>query len=91
MVVSNLNSIALQCVMQINFVYFLFQIIRDLRGNMFQCDCESMWLMLWLKRSNATISDVYCASPSNMKGVLLKDVPEKHSKCVSTGDSSDGF
>ncbi|XP_059410322.1 leucine-rich repeat LGI family member 2-like isoform X1 [Carassius carassius] len=56
----------------------------DLRGNMFHCDCESMWLMLWLKRSNATISDVYCASPSGMKGVLLKDVPEKHSKCVST-------
>ncbi len=53
---------------------------------MFQCDCESMWLMLWLKRSNATISDVYCASPSGMKGVLLKDVPEKHSKCVSTGN-----
>ncbi|TRZ00870.1 hypothetical protein DNTS_034089 [Danionella cerebrum] len=56
----------------------------DLRGNMFHCDCESMWLMLWLKRSNATISDVYCATPSAMKGVLLKDVPEKPSKCVST-------
>ncbi|XP_073718768.1 leucine-rich repeat LGI family member 2b [Misgurnus anguillicaudatus] len=56
----------------------------DLRGNLFQCDCDSMWLMLWLKRSNATVSDVYCASPSSMKGVLLKDVPERHSKCVST-------
>uniref|UniRef100_A0A673KI42 Leucine-rich repeat LGI family, member 2b n=1 Tax=Sinocyclocheilus rhinocerous TaxID=307959 RepID=A0A673KI42_9TELE len=53
-------------------------------GNMFHCDCESMWLMLWLKRSNAITSDVYCASLSGMKGVLLKDVPEKHSKCVST-------
>uniref|UniRef100_A0A3B1JG27 Leucine-rich repeat LGI family, member 2b n=2 Tax=Astyanax mexicanus TaxID=7994 RepID=A0A3B1JG27_ASTMX len=56
----------------------------DLRGNPFQCDCQSMWLMLWLKRSNATISDVYCTEPASMKGVLLKDVPEKHSKCIST-------
>ncbi|XP_030644202.1 leucine-rich repeat LGI family member 2b [Chanos chanos] len=56
----------------------------DLRGNAFQCDCQSMWLMLWLKRSNATVSDVYCAGPAEMKGVLLKDVPEKHRKCVTT-------
>ncbi|KAL7889570.1 hypothetical protein AOLI_G00018280 [Acnodon oligacanthus] len=56
----------------------------DLRGNLFQCDCQAMWLMLWLKRSNATVSDVYCAGPVDMKGVLLKDVPAKHTKCVST-------
>ncbi|MCI4376012.1 hypothetical protein PGIGA_G00183070 [Pangasianodon gigas] len=56
----------------------------DLRGNQFQCDCQSMWLMLWLKKTNATVSDVYCAEPEKMKGVLLKDFPEKHAKCVST-------
>uniref|UniRef100_A0A672SP46 Leucine-rich repeat LGI family, member 2b n=1 Tax=Sinocyclocheilus grahami TaxID=75366 RepID=A0A672SP46_SINGR len=56
----------------------------DLCGNMFHCNGESMWLMLWLKQSNATTSDVYCASPSGMKGVLLKDVPEKHSKCQTS-------
>ncbi|XP_017538771.1 leucine-rich repeat LGI family member 2b [Pygocentrus nattereri] len=56
----------------------------DLRGNLFQCDCQAMWLMLWLKRSNATVSDVYCAGPVDMKGVLLKDVPAKHTECVST-------
>ncbi|KAL6487701.1 hypothetical protein MHYP_G00043270 [Metynnis hypsauchen] len=56
----------------------------DLRGNLFQCDCQAMWLMLWLKRSNATVSDIYCAGPVDMKGVLLKDVPAKHTKCVST-------
>ncbi|XP_066536033.1 leucine-rich repeat LGI family member 2b [Hoplias malabaricus] len=55
----------------------------DLRGNMFKCDCASMWLMLWLKRSNATILDVFCDGPVEMKGVLLKDVPEKHKKCIS--------
>ncbi|KAL7877234.1 hypothetical protein SRHO_G00038770 [Serrasalmus rhombeus] len=56
----------------------------DLRGNLFQCDCQAMWLMLWLKKSNATVSDVYCAGPVDMKGVLLKDVPAKHTECVST-------
>ncbi|XP_026854607.2 leucine-rich repeat LGI family member 2b [Electrophorus electricus] len=56
----------------------------DLRGNLFQCDCESKWLMLWLKRSNATVSDVYCAGPADLKGLLMKDVPDKHAKCIST-------
>uniref|UniRef100_A0A4W4F1G4 Leucine-rich repeat LGI family, member 2b n=1 Tax=Electrophorus electricus TaxID=8005 RepID=A0A4W4F1G4_ELEEL len=63
---------------------FFVHNIRDLRGNLFQCDCESKWLMLWLKRSNATVSDVYCAGPADLKGLLMKDVPDKHAKCIST-------
>lgn len=66
-------------------IFFVFS-CRDLRGNHFQCECQSMWLMLWLKKTNATVSDVYCAEPEEMKGILLKDFPEKHAKCVSTGN-----
>ncbi|KAG7333664.1 hypothetical protein KOW79_002071 [Hemibagrus wyckioides] len=56
----------------------------DLRGNQFQCDCQNMWLMLWVKKTNATVLDVSCAEPEETKGILLKDFPEKHAKCVST-------
>lgn len=45
-----------------------------------------MWLMLWLKRTNATVAEVHCAEPEEMKGVSLKEFPDKHAKCVSTGN-----
>uniref|UniRef100_A0AAY4AML3 LRRCT domain-containing protein n=1 Tax=Denticeps clupeoides TaxID=299321 RepID=A0AAY4AML3_9TELE len=41
----------------------------DLRGNMFECDCQTKWLIDWLKRSNATVSDVYCNGPGEKKGL----------------------
>uniref|UniRef100_A0A672YC64 Leucine-rich repeat LGI family member 2-like n=1 Tax=Sphaeramia orbicularis TaxID=375764 RepID=A0A672YC64_9TELE len=55
----------------------------DLRGNSFQCTCENKWLMMWLKNTNATVSDVYCAGPSDMKGKRLNDlpIPPGHSNC----------
>uniref|UniRef100_A0A8C2WXV1 Leucine-rich repeat LGI family, member 2b n=1 Tax=Cyclopterus lumpus TaxID=8103 RepID=A0A8C2WXV1_CYCLU len=40
----------------------------DLRGNSFQCICDNKWLMMWLKNTNATVSDVFCAGPGDMKG-----------------------
>lgn len=45
-----------------------------------------MWLMLWVKKTNATVLDVSCAEPEETKGIMLKDFPEKHTKCVSTGN-----
>lgn len=45
-----------------------------------------MWLMLWVKKTNATVLDVSCAEPEETKGIMLKDFPEKHAKCVSTGN-----
>lgn len=59
---------------------------RDLRGNMFECDCRAKWLIDWLKQSNATVSDVYCAGPADRKGMRLKDVPDQQKECLSTGN-----
>ncbi|XP_076001840.1 leucine-rich repeat LGI family member 2-like [Genypterus blacodes] len=56
----------------------------DLRGNSFQCNCENKWLMTWLKNTNATVSDVYCAGPSDMKGKRLNDLPIPPGQCIST-------
>ncbi|KAM3864830.1 leucine-rich repeat LGI family member 2-like [Diretmus argenteus] len=56
----------------------------DLRGNAFQCNCENKWLMTWLKNTNATVSDVYCAGPSEMKGKRLNDLPIAPGECMST-------
>ncbi|XP_077461527.1 leucine-rich repeat LGI family member 2-like isoform X2 [Stigmatopora argus] len=56
----------------------------DLRGNAFQCNCENKWLMTWLKNTNATVSDVFCAGPSDMKGKRLNDVPVGEGQCMST-------
>lgn len=61
---------------------------RDLRGNMFECDCRAKWLIDWLKQSNATVSDVYCAGPADRKGMRLKDVPDQRKECLSTGNQS---
>lgn len=64
----------------------LHLILRDLRGNSFQCDCENKWLMTWLKNTNATVSDVFCEGPSDMKGKRLNDLPIPPGGCISTGE-----
>uniref|UniRef100_A0AAQ5ZHR6 LRRCT domain-containing protein n=1 Tax=Amphiprion ocellaris TaxID=80972 RepID=A0AAQ5ZHR6_AMPOC len=46
----------------------------DLRGNAFECDCRAKWLMTWLKNTNATVSDVVCAGPEDMKDKRLNDM-----------------
>ncbi|XP_061843862.2 leucine-rich repeat LGI family member 2-like [Nerophis lumbriciformis] len=56
----------------------------DLRGNLFQCSCENKWLMTWLKNTNATVSEVYCAGPADMKGKRLNDFPIAPGQCMST-------
>ncbi|XP_041641808.1 leucine-rich repeat LGI family member 2-like [Cheilinus undulatus] len=56
----------------------------DLRGNSFQCNCDNKWLMTWLKNTNATVSDVFCAGPSDMKGKRLNDLPIPPGECIST-------
>ncbi|XP_051941165.1 leucine-rich repeat LGI family member 2-like [Hippocampus zosterae] len=56
----------------------------DLRGNDFQCGCENKWLMTWLKNTNATVSDVFCAGPGDMKGKRLNDIPIPPGQCMST-------
>ncbi|KAI3376482.1 hypothetical protein L3Q82_016939, partial [Scortum barcoo] len=56
----------------------------DLRGNAFECDCRAKWLMTWLKNTNATVSDVMCAGPEEMKDKRLNDMTSLHNECVST-------
>ncbi|KAL0969905.1 hypothetical protein UPYG_G00234310 [Umbra pygmaea] len=56
----------------------------DLRGNAFECDCRAKWLMSWLKNTNATVSDVICAGPQEMKNKLLNNIASLHNECVST-------
>ncbi|TRY59013.1 hypothetical protein DNTS_012400 [Danionella cerebrum] len=56
----------------------------DLRGNFFECDCRAKWLMMWLKGTNATVSEVVCAGPEQMKGKRLNDISSLHNECIST-------
>ncbi|MEQ2235019.1 Leucine-rich repeat LGI member 2, partial [Ilyodon furcidens] len=56
----------------------------DLRGNAFECDCRAKWLMMWLKSTNATVSDVVCAGPEDMKGRRLNDMSSLDDECIST-------
>lgn len=56
----------------------------DLRGNAFECDCRAKWLMTWLKNTNATVSDVMCAGPEEMKGKRLNDMTSLQNECIST-------
>ncbi|KAJ8262067.1 hypothetical protein GJAV_G00161800 [Gymnothorax javanicus] len=56
----------------------------DLRGNKFECDCRAKWLMMWLKSTNATVSDVVCAGPGDMKGKRLNDLTSLRNECIST-------
>ncbi|XP_062849235.1 leucine-rich repeat LGI family member 2a [Trichomycterus rosablanca] len=56
----------------------------DLRGNAFECDCRAKWLMTWLKSTNASVSDIICAGPEEMKGMRLNDMASLHDECIST-------
>uniref|UniRef100_A0A669E3Y6 LRRCT domain-containing protein n=1 Tax=Oreochromis niloticus TaxID=8128 RepID=A0A669E3Y6_ORENI len=63
----------------------------DLRGNAFECDCRAKWLMTWLKNTNATVSDVVCAGPEDMKGKRLNDMTSLQNECVSTSVASESL
>ncbi|KAM9335467.1 LOW QUALITY PROTEIN: leucine-rich repeat LGI family member 2a [Symphorus nematophorus] len=56
----------------------------DLRGNAFECDCRAKWLMTWLKNTNATVSDVVCVGPEDMKDKRLNDMTSLQNECIST-------
>ncbi|XP_064193717.1 leucine-rich repeat LGI family member 2-like [Anguilla rostrata] len=56
----------------------------DVRGNAFQCDCRAKWVMTWLKSTNATVSDIVCAGPDDMKDKRLNDLQRLQSDCTST-------
>ena len=49
----------------------------DLEGNSFTCDCDNVWFLLWVKKSNQTqVFDAYnfeCNYPAVMRGRKLMD------------------
>ncbi|XP_069487971.1 leucine-rich repeat LGI family member 2 [Ambystoma mexicanum] len=56
----------------------------DLRGNRFECDCKAKWLFLWLKMTNATVSDILCSGPGQYQGKNLNEVTSFDDECTAT-------
>ncbi|XP_043918112.1 leucine-rich repeat LGI family member 2 [Protopterus annectens] len=56
----------------------------DLRGNDFDCDCKAKWLLTWLKNTNATVSDVFCYDPPELRGKKLNDITSLNYECTTT-------
>ncbi|XP_067858566.1 leucine-rich glioma-inactivated protein 1b [Heptranchias perlo] len=54
----------------------------DLRGNSFHCDCKLKWLVGWLTSTNATVDQIYCASPVQYKGRKISSLPLKEFDCI---------
>lgn len=44
--------------------------------------------MTWLKNTNATVSDVACAGPEDMKDKRLNDLTSLQNDCISTGEQN---
>lgn len=40
---------------------------------------------MWVKNTNASVSDILCAGPEEMKGKRLNDMTSLHDECISTG------
>lgn len=56
----------------------------DLRGNALVCDCRIKWFVQWERSTNASVPDVYCAAPDDMKGRRLNDLANMHHECMTT-------
>ncbi|XP_005997930.1 leucine-rich repeat LGI family member 2a [Latimeria chalumnae] len=56
----------------------------DLRGNNFECDCKAKWLFMWLKTTNATVSDVSCSGPPELQKKKLNDFISFDYECTTT-------
>ncbi|XP_072902624.1 leucine-rich glioma-inactivated protein 1-like [Hemitrygon akajei] len=56
----------------------------DLRGNSFHCDCKLKWLVEWLSSTNATVDQIYCASPVEYQGRKINNLSLKEFDCITT-------
>ncbi|XP_007893216.1 leucine-rich glioma-inactivated protein 1 [Callorhinchus milii] len=56
----------------------------DLRGNSFHCDCKLKWLVEWLVNTNATVDQIYCASPVEYQGHKINNLSLKEFDCITT-------
>lgn len=60
-------------------------LLRDLRGNSFRCDCKIKWLVDWLEKSNTSVPAIYCASPFEFQGRRIHDLTPRDFNCISAG------
>ncbi|XP_055502574.1 leucine-rich glioma-inactivated protein 1b [Leucoraja erinacea] len=54
----------------------------ELGGNSFHCDCKLKWLVGWLMNTNATVDQIYCASPVQYKGKKISNLSLKEFDCM---------
>lgn len=58
---------------------------RDLRGNLFSCDCKLKWLVDWMIHTNATVDEIYCSGPEAYQGKKINDLEAQSFDCITTG------
>lgn len=58
---------------------------RDLRGNLFACDCKLKWLVEWIYSTNATVDQIYCKGPASQLDKRINDLEPQSFDCITTG------
>lgn len=56
-------------------------IYRNLVQNPFMCNCHLAWFSEWLKTKGLSGSSPRCAGPTQVKDVLIKELPKFEFKC----------
>ncbi|TRY91593.1 hypothetical protein DNTS_021757 [Danionella cerebrum] len=58
--------------------------IRDLRGNLFVCDCKLKWLVEWISHTNATVDQIPCDRPSGFHDRKINELAPEDFDCITT-------
>lgn len=59
---------------------------RDLRGNMFICDCKLKWLVEWMHHTNATVDQIHCNGPPLYQGKKINELMPQTFDCITAGE-----
>lgn len=59
---------------------------RDLRGNMFICDCKLKWLVEWMHHTNATVDQIHCSGPPLYQGKKINELMPQAFDCITAGE-----
>lgn len=60
---------------------------RDLRGNMFICDCKLKWLVEWMHNTNATVDQIHCSGPPLYQGKIINELMPQAFDCITAGEA----
>jgi len=63
-----------------------FSLFRDLRGNLFICDCKLKWLVDWIYSTNTTVDQIYCKGPASKLDKKINDLVPLSFDCITTGE-----